>query len=402
MRILHINTYNQFGGAEMIAHTLFKSNTENKLLVSEFKTLEHGVHKFETTFSDRFFAILTKLKWRFRPDSTFKEIFFLKDEFNHTYEKLKSLQIYKDADIVHLHNIHGGYFDLSALEHIGKEKKIVWTLHDMWCMTGGEAYTFDNENYKKGIGRTPFLHVPPLNNPIVDRRQKFIEQKKQIYERIKTNIVFVPVSNWLEKCFKGAYVFNEKLNVQTIHNGCDTHTFNINNRIISDTCRIIIFNSHSPFKGSEILKEVLESIETPFELITIGKKIVLQNTCMINQKEYDYVADRKMLASVYNSADVLIFPSKAEAFGLIPLESMACGVCVFASNVGGIPEIIEHGKTGFLFNSAADLIDLLKNTIHEKANISEIGQHAAKVVKEKFSLEEMVQKYDKLYAEMLQ
>ena len=179
LKILHINTFNQQGGAETIAYSLFKSNRNNTLLVGKKSKNEPNIIEFKKDFQDKFFTFLTKLKWRFRADDSFKKILFIEEEFNHTYRKLKNLIEYQEADIIHLHNIHGGYFDLSALENIAQEKKIVWTLHDMWCMTGGEAHIFENENYKKGIGKTPYLQVPPLKNPLIDRRQHFLELKKQ-------------------------------------------------------------------------------------------------------------------------------------------------------------------------------------------------------------------------------
>jgi hypothetical protein len=78
MNILHINTSNQQGGAETIAYTLFKSSKENSLLVHQNSGQEEGIIEFEKDKLDAFFNILTKLKWRFRPDFTFKKVFFFR------------------------------------------------------------------------------------------------------------------------------------------------------------------------------------------------------------------------------------------------------------------------------------------------------------------------------------
>ena len=397
MKILHINTANKHGGAETIAYTLFKSSKENSLLVHQNSGQEEGIIEFEKDKLDAFFNILTKLKWRFRPDFTFKKVFFLDDDFNHTFRKLKKLKIYKEADIVHLHNIHGGYFDLTALVEIAKEKKIVWTLHDMWCMTGGEAYTFENENYKIGIGKTPYLHVPPLNNPIIDRRQHYIELKKAIYSSISENLIFVPVSNWLNNCLKSSYIWSNNLKSIVIHNGIDNSTF-LSYRNSSITVpKILIFNNNNIFKGENIFCDVLEKIVHPFELIVVGRAIEISNINLSKTTHIKPIKCRTELAKLYNNSTILLFPSKADNLPLVPMEAMACGVCVFASAVGGIPEIIEHSKTGLLFNTPIELINQLNYYLLHPEEINIISKNAAELIIEKFSQEKMVFEYQKLY-----
>jgi glycosyltransferase involved in cell wall biosynthesis len=340
---------------------------------------------------------LSKLKWRYKPDYSFKTVFFLDDDFNHTFRKLKKLKIYKEADIVHLHNIHGGYFDLTALVEIAKEKKIVWTLHDMWCMTGGEAYTFENENYKIGIGKTPYLHVPPLNNPIIDRRQYYIELKKVIYSSISENLIFVPVSNWLNNCLKSSYIWSNNLKSIVIHNGIDNSTF-LSYRNSSITVpKILIFNNNNIFKGENIFCDVLEKIVHPFELIVVGRAIEISNINLSKTTHIKPIKCRTELAKLYNNSTILLFPSKADNLPLVPMEAMACGVCVFASAVGGIPEIIEHSKTGLLFNTPIELINQLNYYLLHPEEINIISKNAAELIIEKFSQEKMVFEYQKLY-----
>lgn len=401
MKILYVNTYVHAGGAELISYSLFIHHPTSYLAVKSNNELNDRVISLKHGFFVQVFAFLNKLKWRFKAKYSIKKLLSIEEKYNHTYQNLSNLKEYKEADIIHLHNIHGDYFDFDAIEKIAKEKKIIWTLHDMWAMTGGEAYTFENENYKIGIGKTPYLNVPPLNGTLVDKRQKYLEQKKAIYKNCSQNITFISVSKWLESCFKQAYVFNEKLKIKTIYNGFDDDVFYPKNRSDTQNCRILIFNSKSPFKGSDIFKSVIESITTPFELYIIGDAINIQNEKMLNATVQPYLTDRRLLAELYNNVDVLIFPSKAEAFGLIPLEAMACGVCVFASNIGGIPEIIEDKKNGFLFNSTDELCSLLNQTISEKIVLKSIGKIAAEDVKRRFPMKQMLNEYEKLYQETI-
>src|SRR4051812_2803612 len=63
--------------------------------------------------------------------------------------------------------------------------------------------------------------------------------------------------------------------------------------------------------------------------------------------EVSFVGERQDLVGLLSSADLFLLPSAQESFGLAALEAMACEVPVVASNVGGLPEIIEDGVTGF-------------------------------------------------------
>jgi glycosyltransferase involved in cell wall biosynthesis len=268
-------------------------------------------------------------------------------------------------------------------------------------MTGGEAYTFENENYKYGIGQTPYLHVPPLCNPILDRRQHFIELKKDLYSKIQDKIHFVSDSKWLEDCFKSSYVFNLSLKTQTIYGGYDDTIFFEKKRDKSTLLRVLIFNSSSPFKGSEIFKQLLETIQIPFELNIVGGDIDTNNKNIAKKIVHSYISDRQKLAELYNSIDILVFPSKAEVLGLLPIEAMACGVCVFASNIGGIPEFIEHNRNGFLFNNVNELSNLLNKNMLDSSLIYETGKNAANDVKYKFTNSMMIDKYNELYLSIM-
>jgi N-acetyl-alpha-D-glucosaminyl L-malate synthase BshA len=98
-------------------------------------------------------------------------------------------------------------------------------------------------------------------------------------------------------------------------------------------------------------------------------------------------------------SDVLLLPSAQESFGLAALEAMACGVPVVASKVGGLPEVIEDGVSGFLHplsaldEMAASAVALLTDpALHER-----IGHAARRRVKEHFCAERVVPMYENCY-----
>ena len=399
LKVLHINTLDTRGGASQVALDLLAHLDADCHIVTLIKQSDNPkVIKLKKNILDNFLGLMDKIVWQFGQRKSFRAFLTFDNEFNFTYNKIKKLKEYKEADIIHLHNIHGGYFDYSALVKIASEKKVVWTLHDMWAMTGGEAYTFENENFKMGIAYTPYIEHYPLLNPIIDRRKYFMEKKKKIYESISDSIVMVPVSLWLERSLRDSYVFNYDLRIKTIYNGFDTSIFINKNNRNWNTPRILFFNLNNPFKGAELFISILNKINFPFELSIVGDKV---DTTVTTTYE-NYIGERSALSELYNKVDILIFPSRAENFPLTLLEAMGCGVCVVASDTGGIPEIIDD-TTGFVFKSNnAD--DLLKKTNDALGNLETArmkGYLAEDLVKNKFPLTKTCDEYVNLYKEIL-
>jgi N-acetyl-alpha-D-glucosaminyl L-malate synthase BshA len=102
-------------------------------------------------------------------------------------------------------------------------------------------------------------------------------------------------------------------------------------------------------------------------------------------------------------SDLFLLPSEQESFGLAALEAMACDVPVVASNAGGLPEVIEHGVTGFLHPvgdveaMAASGIALLTDlALHRR-----IAAAAAQLVRERFCAERIVPMYEAHYTRAL-
>jgi L-malate glycosyltransferase len=117
----------------------------------------------------------------------------------------------------------------------------------------------------------------------------------------------------------------------------------------------------------------------------------------------DFVGEQMDLVPWLSSANLLLLPSAQESFGLAALEAMACGVPVVASRVGGLPEIIEDGVTGFLRDKddvegmAVLGVDLLRDS----ALASRVGEAAAASVRRVYCLEKVVPQYEEYYAEVL-
>jgi N-acetyl-alpha-D-glucosaminyl L-malate synthase BshA len=116
-----------------------------------------------------------------------------------------------------------------------------------------------------------------------------------------------------------------------------------------------------------------------------------------------FVGERQDLVAWLSVADLFLLPSAQESFGLAALEAMACEVPVVASNVGGLPEIIEDGVTGFV--CPPDAVDLMAErgvaVLTDPALRASITQAAAQVVRSRYCTDLIVPQYEAAYLEVL-
>ena len=117
----------------------------------------------------------------------------------------------------------------------------------------------------------------------------------------------------------------------------------------------------------------------------------------------DVVGTQEEIVPLLSVSDVFLLPSAQESFGLAALEAMACEVPVVASRVGGLPEVIQDGVTGFLHHPdaldemAASALEVLTNPVRHR----EIASAARRRVEEHFCVDRVVPMYEGLYAETL-
>ena len=101
-----------------------------------------------------------------------------------------------------------------------------------------------------------------------------------------------------------------------------------------------------------------------------------------------YVRDAE-LPNYYSACDVFLLTSSAEGLGLSVLEAMACGKPVVAPNLDAIPEVVESGESGFLFNNFGELVSSLASIVSDRSLKMKMGSYARKHVIENFSCEKM-------------
>jgi len=116
-----------------------------------------------------------------------------------------------------------------------------------------------------------------------------------------------------------------------------------------------------------------------------------------------FLGKQEQVAEKLAIADVLLLPSELESFGLAALEAMACEVVPIGTRVGGMPEVVEHGKTGYL----ADVgdVDAMANyaidILSDEAQLRAMGRDCRKVAAERFSSKKIIPQYEEFYWRVL-
>jgi L-malate glycosyltransferase len=140
-------------------------------------------------------------------------------------------------------------------------------------------------------------------------------------------------------------------------------------------------------------------------LIIIGKgpeKNNIENLIKMNkiQKKVKIIPSAKDIFSYYKAADIFVLTPKYEGFGIVFLEAMAAELPVITLNKKPMSEFIEKDKTGFLINNTNELIKTMDFLIKDKELRTIVGKEAKKSIKEKFSIKEMANKYEKVYEDL--
>lgn len=168
--------------------------------------------------------------------------------------------------------------------------------------------------------------------------------------------------------------------------------------------RVLFVGRFDRQKGADVFCEALGQLQEDACGLMIGGYVVSNSEKLAlssNVKQLEW-ASPAQLQSLYESADVLVMPSRWEGFGLVALEAMRAGLPVIASRVGGLQEVVAHGKTGLLVNpeSPEEIVTALRNT--SKQALKNMGKEGQKSFRNAFQIERVHRELMAVYAELLE
>ncbi len=372
MRVLIVNTSENVGGAAVAANRLMDALNNNgiktKMLVRDKATDNITVAQLDKSWRQRWnflwerFVIFCHL--RFKRDNLFQiDIANAGTDITRTRE-------FREADVIHLSWVNQGMLSIGGIKKILASKKpVVWTMHDLWPASSICHYARNCHRYESRCGNCPLLPGGGSRN---DLSAKVWRRKRQA---LGTNsILFVTCSRWLaDKAKKSGLLSGQKL--MSIPNPIDTHVFcredqekaRIYAGLPADK-RLILFVSQrvtDQRKGMDyFITAMNKMVEQHPEMrqntgiaILGGQAEELAGKLPLPSYPLRYVSDEKKIASVYYSVDMFVLPSLEDNLPNTIMEAMACGVPCVGFNTGGIPEMIDHLKNGYVaeYKSVDDL-----------------------------------------------
>ena len=256
-------------------------------------------------------------------------------------------------NIVHCHNLHGGYFDLRVLPRLSREVPVVATLHDAWLLSGHCAHSFDCERWRSGCGHCPDLSIyPPLKH---DGTAYNWRRKQRIFA--KSRLYVATPSAWLMRKVEESILAAGIVESRVIPNGVDLGTFRPGDRAraramlnIPADARVILFTGYgirrNIWKDYETMRAAISRVAEQLRgenvlFIGLGEESPPERLQSAEFRFVGYVSDGEEVARYYQAADMYIHAAKVDTFPNSVLEALACGIPVVATAVGGIPEQVK-------------------------------------------------------------
>jgi glycosyltransferase involved in cell wall biosynthesis len=421
MKIIQVSNSDIQGGAARAAYRLHQGliaiQQDSQMLVMDRRSQDKTVLKLEHFPTELDSTSLSIIQKRYINQNRTS---LSNTSFSLPYPGIDLTHHLADTDIINLHWV--AYFQSPVtLHHLLTHKPVVWTLHDMWAFTGGCHYSAGCTQYQQNCDACPQLQADPysLTAAVLQDRLELLGD---------TPLVIVTPSQWLAHCAKQSRVLKNQ-RIEVIPYSLETDVFSPLNRVEAkqelglEAGAIALLigadNGNEHRKGfTELLQALHLCRQNPqFQALLAAQKFQLWGFGIPNEQlteqltelnlslhSFGKINSDRQLRQIYAAADLFVLPSLEDNFPNTMLEAMSCGTPVVAFEVGGIPDVVKNGVTGWtvplgdIAAMAAAILDcIFANDLREQR-----GQASRQVMAEQYALTVQAQRYLELYEDLVQ
>jgi len=416
MKIGIVSTHDQLGGAARAAYRLhqglLKQNCISTMYVQQKQSDVSTIIRPSSKYDNLRTAVISRL------DPLPLLRYPNRNKRNFATGCLNSLNLSKvsnEIDVFNFHWVGSAFQSINSIANI--KKPLILSLHDSWAFTGGCYIPYECTKFLTQCGE-----CNQLNSTTKSDLSYKIWKKKMDSWNSRKDIVLVGDGTWVANNAQNSSIFKNH-RIEVIHPGLDLNVYKPINKIssreilgLSGNDKVILFGAYNatedPNKGFQLLKPALEKLAETFsdianlKFIVFGASSSFEKSNVIKGVETRYVgklSDDISLSVLYSAADVMVVPSKYEAFGQTASESFACGTPVVAFNTSGLKDIIDHKINGFLAKpyDSMELAEGISWVLSDPARLNQLCIEARSKAVRKFGIERCVDEYFKMYESVL-
>ncbi len=407
MRIVHVNTFADTGGAAIAAnrlhHALRKKGVESYVYSQFGGDVDHSVSP-QRKSSKLLSQVSSSLEYQFLSRRKAQQVPFSIGKFRFV-DYLSEINELR-PDLVHMHWVGPGFLKPSDFYRF--KVPVVWSMHDMWAFTGGCHYDDECGKYTDQC-----THCPILGNSghLAVRHQ---QRKHRAYDRMHS-VTFLGLSRWMAEQARSSSLLRGR-EVYQLPNLIDASTYApIEKEVAREILgfdpkkRHILFTSinvKDRRKGFEKLRRALDAFEDNSLVLTVMGQVTDQswlNEMNFETKMLGSIHDLHAQRLVYSACDVLAMPSLQENLSNVIMEAMSCGLPVVSFDIGGNRDLIDHEVNGFLArrNDAEDFAKGLGWVLGEGGPV-QLGEAARTKILTTFDEKIVLPKYLDLYKQKIE
>jgi glycosyltransferase involved in cell wall biosynthesis len=413
LKILIVNTHEKEGGAARSAYRLHKGllsiGAESRMLVQYKKSDDPTILGPKTKVGKGLALLRPELDslpligYRNRTSPIFSTQ-WVPGFHRGTITKI-------NPDVINFHWVCGGFLKIESIT--GLKRPVVWTLHDLWAFTGGCHYPSECTRYIEACGCCPHLQ----SQKVRDLSYRIWKRKKKAYRGI--DLTVVTPSRWLAACAKSSSLFGA-FRTEVIPYGLDLNRFKPVDKLqardllnLPPDKHLILFGAinatEDTRKGFQYLVPALQKLkdsgwQDKVEIVIFGSLGVSTNEYPAFKTHYlGTLNDDLSLSLAYASADAFIAPSIQENLSNTVMESIACGTPCIAFNIGGMPDMIENRKNGYLAIpfDVEDLAHGISWVIEDPERTLALAHRAREKAEQEFNFELQAHRYITLCEDLL-